>query len=61
MGTRLTPRRTASGHTVPFQLEQKPNVAAMRWRGLLGFYPWKLKDWRFDHTTRLLLFPDNLL
>jgi hypothetical protein len=32
----LTVQRTASGHNVTFQLMQKPNVAAMRWRGLLG-------------------------
>lgn len=29
-------RRTSSGHTETFQLEQKPNLAALRWRGRLG-------------------------
>jgi len=34
---RLTLKRTASGQTVLFQVEQNPNVAAMRWRaGLAG-------------------------
>ena len=28
--------RTASGQKAAFQLEQYPNVAAMRWRGWLG-------------------------
>ncbi|HXG17461.1 MAG TPA: hypothetical protein VNN62_00095, partial [Methylomirabilota bacterium] len=28
--------RTASGQTGSFQIQQSPNVAAMRWRGLLG-------------------------
>ena len=28
--------RTASGQNAAFQLEQKPNVAAMRWRGWLN-------------------------
>jgi hypothetical protein len=32
----LTLPRTASGHNAPFQIQQSPNVAAMRWRGLLG-------------------------
>ena len=31
----LTPPRTASGHNAAFQLQQNPNVAAMRWRGLI--------------------------
>ena len=35
-GSSRTPPRTASGHNAPFQLEQTPNVAAMRWRALLG-------------------------
>ena len=32
----LTPSRTASGHTAPVQIEQHPNVAAMRWREWLA-------------------------
>jgi hypothetical protein len=32
---RLTPPRTASGHNETVQLEQRPNVAVMRWRGLI--------------------------
>jgi hypothetical protein len=32
----LTPQRTASGHTTALQIEQSPNVAAMRWRGWFG-------------------------
>jgi|SRR5215510_12439698 len=32
---RLTLKRTASGHTVSFQIEQSPNVAAMRWRAMI--------------------------
>jgi len=31
----LTLKRTASGHNASFQIEQSPNVAAMRWRGLI--------------------------
>jgi hypothetical protein len=33
---RSTPPRTASRHNAPFQVEQNRNMAAMRWRGLLG-------------------------
>ena len=32
----LTPSRTARRHTAAFQIEQHPNVAAMRWREWLA-------------------------
>jgi len=35
-GSTLTLPRTASGHTAAFQIQQSPNMAAMRWRGWLG-------------------------
>src|SRR6185436_938633 len=35
----LTPLRTASGHNETFQLQQYPNVAAMRWRASLAGIP----------------------
>jgi len=34
-GARLTLKRTASGQNVSFQIEQHPNVAAMRWRDVI--------------------------
>jgi len=41
----LTLTRTASGHDETFQVQQNPNVAAMRWRVLLGGRPFsKLKS-----------------
>ncbi len=49
----LTLPRTASGQNAPFQVQQNPNVAAMRWRGGLGGFTPR----RFPHfLSRLVVF-----
>ncbi len=39
----ITLKRTASGYTAPFEFQQNPNVAAIRWNGGAGSSA--LRDW----------------